>query len=336
MANQITVLLDPTQMPARTQDQTVFDNNMANLAANLPTLGAQMNLVAATMNAYSAGTAYSIPYTFDAATADADPGAGKIRFDNATQSGTTTLRLDLLGSNGIDYTTLVDSFDASTSIVKGAIRIEKAADPTKFIAFNVTGRAAPAGYRNVAVSYVGISSANPFANGDALVLKFQRTGDKGDPGVVTAFPMLHARDEKTSGTSGGAIVASTWTARTLNTVKKNSITGASVAGNQITLPAGTYRFRGRAPAFDANAHQAALYNVTDGGFAMVGSTSYSGPTTTPMSSDSDLAGEIILAAPKVFELRHWIANGTNGTNIGQPANTGQVEVYSEIIFEKVA
>lgn len=335
MANQITVFLDPAQMPARTQDQTTFDNLMAALVANLPTFGAQVNAAAAGMNAAAAGTAYAIPYTFDATTTtDADPGAGKIRFDNATQSSTTTLRLDLLGSNGVDYTTLIDTFDASTSVIKGAVRIEKAADPTKFIAFNVTGRAAPTGYRNIAVSYVGISSANPFVNGDALILKFQRTGDKGDPATLTQ--VMHLRDEKTSGTAGGTSTAGFQT-RTINTTKKNAITGASLASNQFTLPAGTYRLNGSAPAAGSGGHMLALYSVTDAAYTAYGTSEYVSSSLANVNTRSRIDIELVISASKTYELRHYISSGTGSNGLGVPVGAAGVnETYTEVFIEKVA
>jgi hypothetical protein len=183
--NQITVYLDPAQFPLRTDDQPVFDSKWAAVLAAFPTFGAQFNAGVANFNAAAAGSAYAIPYTIDlSGTSDIDPGPGKLRFDSATQNAATTLRLDLTGAGGTtDYSAMIDTFDASTSTVKGAIRIVKQGDASKFLLFNVTGRTAPTGYRDIGVTPVASSSANPFVNGDAVLLFFQRTGDKGDTGA---------------------------------------------------------------------------------------------------------------------------------------------------------
>ena len=141
----------------------------------------QFNAALAQFNANLAGGAYALPYMFDSATADADPGAGKLRLSSATQNTSTTMRLDLT-AGGQDYTTLIDTFDASTSLVKGSIRLVKQGDMSKWMTFDVTARAAPTGYRNLTVVCTDSSSANPFVNGDAVLLFFQRTGDKGETG----------------------------------------------------------------------------------------------------------------------------------------------------------
>lgn len=130
----------------------------------------------------AAGGAFAIPYVFDATIADADPGVGKLRLSSATQNAATVMRLDPI-SVGQDYTALIDTFDASTSAVKGSIRLVKQGDITKWMTFNLTARAAPTGYRNLTVVCTGSSAASPFANGDALMLSFQRTGDKGQDAV---------------------------------------------------------------------------------------------------------------------------------------------------------
>jgi hypothetical protein len=178
----ITVLLDPTQMPDQSQDQLDFDNKMAGFMRDLPTLATQINETTAGLNAVATGGAYALPYIFDTATADADPGAGKLRLSSATQSAATVMRLDLT-AGGQDYTTLIDTMDGSTSVIKGSIRLVKQGDLSKWLTFDVTARAAPSGYRNLTVVCTDSSSASPFAAGDALMLFFQRNGDRGQPGA---------------------------------------------------------------------------------------------------------------------------------------------------------
>jgi hypothetical protein len=177
----ITVLLDPAQLPDQSQDQLDFDNKMSGFMRDLPTLANQINDTEAGMNLLQAGGAYAIRYVFDTATADADPGAGKMRLSSATQNASTTMRLDLT-AGGQDYTTLIDTFDSSTSAIKGSIRLVKQGDMSKWMTFDITARAAPTGYRNLTVVCTDSSSASPFANGDAVLLFFQRTGDKGETG----------------------------------------------------------------------------------------------------------------------------------------------------------
>lgn len=49
------------------------------------------------------------------------------------------------------------------------------------------------------------------------------------------------------GTHGGTFTAGAWRTRDLNTVLTNTISGASLSNNQITLPAGKYYVEASAP-----------------------------------------------------------------------------------------
>ena len=178
----ITTFLDESQMPNRSQEQKVFDNLVAYVFQNFPKWGREVNESLGAFNAALAGSAYALPYIFDSGTADADPGAGKLRLSSATQNTATVMRVDLT-AGGQDYTKLIDTMDGSTSIIKGSIRLAKQGDLSKWMTFDVTARGAPAGYRNLAVVCTDSSSPSPFSAGDALMLFFQRNGDRGQPGA---------------------------------------------------------------------------------------------------------------------------------------------------------
>ena len=83
----------------------------------------------------------------------------------------------------------------------------------------------------------------------------------------TTKPLLHVREEQANGVSGHAgatFTASVWQTRFLNTIKTNEITNASVSGNTITLPAGTYRIEANAPAYYVQSHKAKLRDTGAG------------------------------------------------------------------------
>lgn len=137
------------------------------------------------------GSAIAIDYLFSTTTTNSDPGNGNLRLDNATQTAATTVRADLLDVDSIDWSAVLDTFDDSTSTVKGFLRLVKTDDPTKWILFTVSAVAAPSGYRNISVTEVAASSASPvFANGDPVTLTFERTGDAGAPGVTPTRQFL--------------------------------------------------------------------------------------------------------------------------------------------------
>jgi hypothetical protein len=176
-------LTPPPNKPQRGVRAT-FANQLDAFIAWLINFVVEMAALVAGLNTLAAGSAYAIPYTVDlSSTADADPTAGKLRFNAATQNATTTIYLDLTGSDGADYTSIIDQFDASTSAVKGQIRIVKQGDPTKFLTFDVTARTTATGYRKLSLTNTGGSSASPFLAGDGVLIKFTRTGDKGVQGV---------------------------------------------------------------------------------------------------------------------------------------------------------
>lgn len=144
----------------------------------------ERNAIIGQLAAIAAGTAVSLTYTFSTTTTDADPGAGTLRLDNATQSSATTVRMDLLDSAATDWTAMIDSFTTSNAAIKGTLRVVKAGDPTKWLQFNMTAAASPSGYRNLTVTNTGASTASPFSNGDNIIVLFTRSSSAGPSGTV--------------------------------------------------------------------------------------------------------------------------------------------------------
>jgi len=153
--------------------------------------------------------------------------------------------------------------------------------------------------------------------------------------TAMALPLLYVRDEKAANTAGGSSSAATWHTRTLNTSVLNQITGASLGSNQITLPAGTYRIRARAPGWVSDRMKLRLRNITDASDELIGSSDYNGGTNF-VQTDATLQGRFTIADIKVFELQHYIqtAKGTQG--LGIETNAGVAEVYAEVWIEQEA
>lgn len=114
------------------------------------------------------------------------------------------------------------------------------------------------------------------------------------------------RDEKTQNTDGGAFTSGAWRTRDLNTEVVDTGNHASVASNQITLEAGTYRIRASAPSFIVRKNQARLQNITDNTTILLGTSAYSALVSgqDSMDSESIIAGRFTLAAQKVLEIQH--------------------------------
>lgn len=143
----------------------------------------------------------------------------------------------------------------------------------------------------------------------------------------TAIGYMLVRDEKAQNTSGGSNVNGINT-RTLNTISSNTISGASLASNQITLPAGTYRVNASAPTYNVDLVKAYFFNVTDAAVTLNGTSDNSSSNGV---SRSLVNGRFTISVSKVFELRQSILTIATTDGLGIVANTaGLVEVYSQV------
>ena len=98
--------------------------------------------------------------TFSNSTSDADPGAGKIAFNNGTLASVSVLFIDDADDGGADITTFVQSFDdVSNSTARGIITITKEGTPATFATYKVSGAITDAsGYTKVPVSHLTSNS----------------------------------------------------------------------------------------------------------------------------------------------------------------------------------
>jgi len=147
--------------------------------------------------------------------------------------------------------------------------------------------------------------------------------------------VIHVQDQKSSGTPGGSSIAGLQT-RTLNTVVTNTITGASLASNIITLPPGTYRITARAPSFRSTRNKIMLYNDTDSTVIVVGSNAYNDATNF-VGGDSVINGtQFVLAASKNVKLQHYTESALSTEGLGVAVNLSATEIYADVRIVKVA
>ena len=148
---------------------------------------------------------------------------------------------------------------------------------------------------------------------------------------------LTVQNQQASGTaSGETIPSATWTQRVLNTTVLNTIAGASLASNQITLPVGTYQAVGSASYQQVSGTNGTarlrLRNITDG------TTVLTGPGSSTVSLTGiplPIAGAFTLAGSKVLELDCFSLSSAPGTG-GGVASTGDPEVFVQLTFLKIA
>jgi hypothetical protein len=153
------------------------------------------------------------------------------------------------------------------------------------------------------------------------------------PATLVSEAYIYIRDEKASGTDGGTFTSGAWRTRDLNTEVSDAGNNASLASNQITLTAGTYRFRASAPAFHVDMHKCRLQNVTDATTIQIGCNG-----NTLVSSDvmdrSFVSGRFTVIAGKALELQHQCLTTAATIGFGTASSFGVVEVYAEIEFWK--
>ena len=127
-------------------------------------------------------------YTFDSSTTMADPGAGEIRFDNATVASVTNLAMDATSADtgNPDVSDLIASIDdGSNDTHEGYVTIRKSGTPATFACYSVTGAVTDStGWLQVPVTHV--ASNGTISNTDTLYISFTRTGNVGATGSTGA------------------------------------------------------------------------------------------------------------------------------------------------------
>lgn len=141
------------------------------------------------------------------------------------------------------------------------------------------------------------------------------------------------RDERTTGTAGGTFTSAEWRTRTINTTSYNGGGNVTLATNQLTFAAGTYRVKASAVGNQCGTHQTRIQNITGG------TTTAYGLVMKPSGADqlsSDVECVFTVASSTVFELQHrcTITRLTNGFGVASGFG-GTTEVYANIFIEKL-
>lgn len=150
--------------------------------------------------------------------------------------------------------------------------------------------------------------------------------------------LVHVREEQGAGVdSTTPTTAATWVNSTLNVVKTNEA-GASLAGNIVTLPAGTYFAEGVVTALvQANSTtvqlKGRLQDNTGGVTLIYGQSAllYTPTTTAGIQVTAPVKGRFTLSTTSNISLDQYRSHASSGTHISVGT-----EVYSELLIWKVA
>ena len=150
--------------------------------------------------------------------------------------------------------------------------------------------------------------------------------------AASATGLLIVQEQQAAGTHGGTSVAGTQT-RTLNTVLVNTIAGASLSANQVSLPSGTYVASFSCPAYSVDRHQVWLHDITASAnyYGANSSSTYGG------GSLSESAGNAVftLAGADVLELVHYTQRAYPTAGLGLNNASGAPSVFCRLSIQQL-
>jgi len=201
--------------------------------------------------------------------------------------------------------------------------------------------------QKIAAGATPVSDASETAKG-IVELATQAEMDAGAAGLVPdadkvktfvdnlwPHPLLHVQDQKAAGTDGGQYATGSFQTHDVNTVLTNEITGAVLATNQVTLPAGDYFADIMINGWATDEFATRLYDVTNSAVLLLGMTDGPNSNSNITSNHrSPIRGRFFLAGATTIEFQH------RQTVAGIPAALGlahgfQTEVYLDAVIIKV-
>ena len=141
-------------------------------------------------------------------------------------------------------------------------------------------------------------------------------------------------DQKSDGTNGGTFTASAWRTRDLNTEVSDPDGIVSISSNQFTLAAGTYLIEYSSPAYDTNAHQTKLYDITGSADLNFGTCEHSGSGDATISRSFGKFIHTITSA-NVYEIRHYAETTRSDAGFGLASASSNVEVFTMVTITKL-
>ena len=320
------------------------DINYGDIASQTATSGGSTTPIA-TLD-YSVPTSSSIIVTLDGVTqvpgVDFNVTSGTTLTFTSSVPATVVVCVYFLGRS-VDIGTPGSGTVDSSAIVAGAV------DDTHIsglAASKLTGTVAVANGGTGAATHTAnnvligngtsaITSVAPSTSGNVLTSNGSAWASTA-PAAGGAFEtkLLHIEDQKSSGTSAGTFTSGADRTRELNTVVTNEITGASLATNQITLPAGDYYAEILAPAYRVENHKALLWNITTSTTLLSGQSA-DAASGANSKTDSCVMGRFTLAGTNVLEARHRSTLSRSSNGLGRATSYGAYELYTIVKIWRV-
>jgi hypothetical protein len=167
--------------------------------------------------------------------------------------------------------------------------------------------------------------------GDMFTLVYEGAEWKKRGGAVSSSAVLAILvDEKTAGTPGGALSATTWNQRDLNTERYDPLGLVTLSTNTFSCSVDCV-VSWSCPAFDCNSHKTKLVRVSDSATIAVGSSAFSASSDQVATMS---LGTSAIDAGVSYRIEHYVSlqSVTTTSTGGVQVNGSEVEVYSQVIF----
>ena len=173
------------------------------------------------------------------------------------------------------------------------------------------------------------------------------TGPTGVPGSATNTgatgptgfdgEVYWVRDEKASGTNGGASATGVWQTRDVNTLSSVGGTNVTLPGsNQITLQAGQWSLDVNCPAFRTCGTKLRLNNISDVTIDSLGISSFANDSPIADQINTNMHAVLNLGAAKTFEIEQWTDTLQPGDGLGRAVGIiGTAELYTSALITKL-
>lgn len=158
--------------------------------------------------------------------------------------------------------------------------------------------------------------------------------------TTSALKCAVYEDFKSNGTAGGSATTGSYQTRTLNTEVKNTITGVSLASNQITLPPGTYLIHFWQVLYNVGASASKIKVISGTATPTNIYASWSNHALTDAGGDvasiydaTPSTGILTVTATAVIELQYYVAStagGTSALGLASAEPDGSGETYARV------
>ena len=157
--------------------------------------------------------------------------------------------------------------------------------------------------------------------------------------LQNAQALIHVREEQSSGSGAGNAAITTYQTRVLNTIVTNTISGATLSSNAVTLPAGTYDACATAPlglagsSTETQITRIRLRDVTASATLILGPSSSGYGGSNAGAPTATLQGRFTLAAEHAVRIEQFVrVSGSSIAQLGDAISSGENEVYSELLI----